>query len=249
MSERTNVEIKLTVSDTYDYEDIKTRISSIDYTTSLGTNAAWSKLDLIVNNTDYINMHTLLHGNSLQLINQKIPASALEQLRIKFAAEALIVKNGVTYPLVIPDSLQQTGLAVPAAYTISAGESKSIWLSLDLSKSVVYDASNQTYTFKPRFRTFDPKVCGNIDGYIKPDNAKPYITIYTETDDSQNNTAKFEVSTIPYAGGYFKLVGIPAGKYQVKLESANGTFSNQILNDVASLNGITNGVGTITLQK
>jgi len=249
MSERTKVEINFTVTDTYDYEDIKMRISGIDYTTSLGSDAAWSALTLTVNQNNYINLHTLLHGNNLELINQKIPASNLKKLRLKFTPEALIVKNGVTYPLVIPDSLQQKGLAVPAAYTVSAGESKSIGLSLDLSKSVVYDASNQTYVFQPHFRTFDAKVCGNIEGYVKPDNAKPYITVYTSIDASQSSTDKLEVSTIPYAGGYFKLVGIPAGKYQVKLESSNNTFSSQILDDVASLRGITNNIGTFSLQK
>lgn len=243
----TGINLSITANNTYDFDDIKVSFRSLEYQT-LDSGSVWKSLPLIdTNPTGYINIHTILHGNGSDLSNAGIVPVHMTNIRIKIAPTAYVSKQGVVYPLIIPDEIQKNGIIVSADYNITSGKIKSIVLVYNTYNSIETDSSANTFTFKPDFRTFDPSVCGNIEGYLKPDNSRPYVTVYSDNS-STNTSAKFSEVTIPYTGGYFKMTGIPVGKYNVKLGALNAAYPSRELSNIGVVKGQTNPVGTYTLD-
>lgn len=244
---KTALDVNLTVTDTYEYDDIQVRIKAVEFDTAAGNRVQWSPLPLSDSLNRPVNMHTLRHGNFLLLSNQELTPVRLKGLRLKFDSQATIVKNGRAYPLTIPNELVENGSYFPLNLDISRGTEQSLWIVWNTSKSIQAEAGGNTFTFKPDFRIFDPNNTGGVEGYIKPDAALPYITVYTDTVANPSATNRFNETTIPYAGGYFKLMGVPDGKYKVKAGAANGSYSSKILNEITVVNGQVKNIGTVTL--
>lgn len=247
---KTGIKLSMTATDTYDFNDIKVGFKSIEYQASTDTGMWWKPFplaDSIINGS--INVHTLFHGNNLVLSNVLSSSVHIKNIRIKFASKAFVVKGSNTYPLIVPDDLQQNGIIVPADYAMTDGKIQSIVIVYNTNRSIQSILQNNTFTFNPNIRTFDPAVCGNIEGFAKPDASLPYVTVYTDTIASPNAPSKFNEMTIPYTGGYFKLVGIPVGKYNIKISSTSSDYASLDVFNAAVTKGFTNNIGTFTLKK
>ena len=246
---KTGIKITLTATNTYDFDDIKVSFSALEYQVTTDSGTVWKQLPLIdTSSTGFINMHTILHGNGTDLSNVETTAGHIRNLRVKFASKAYVSRAGSTYLLNIPDNLQQEGAIVPADYTMANGRIQSIVLVYNTNRSIVSSSDGNSFTFSPNFRTFDPAMCGNIEGYVKPDAARPYATIYTDTVANPNAAVKLNEVTIPYSGGYFKLIGVPAGKCNVKLSALDTHYTSQSALNVNIVKGVTTQVGTYTLK-
>jgi hypothetical protein len=239
--------VNLTVTDTYEYDDIQVRIKAVEFDTAAGSRVQWSPMPLSDSLNRPVNMHTLRHGNFLLLSGQELVPVRLKGLRLKFDSQAIIVKNGRSYPLTIPTDLVENGSYFPMDLSISRGVQQSLWIVWNTSKSIQADPGSNTYVFKPNFRIFDPRNTGGVEGYVKPDAALPYITVYTDTVSNPGATNRFAETTIPYTGGYFKLMGVPEGKYKVKAGASNGTYTGKELSEITVIKGQVRNIGTITL--
>lgn len=243
---KTSLDVSMTVTDTYAYDDIQVRINTVEFDTAAGR-VEWSPMPLTDSLSRPVNMHTLRHGNFLLLSTQELPPVRVKGLRIRFAPQASIVKDGRTYPLTIPADLVETGRYIPLDLSIKAGTQQSLWITWNTSRSIQAESGNNTYVFNPQFRIFDPNTTGGVEGYVKPDAAMPYITVYTDTVANPNAAVKFNETTIPYTAGYFKLVGVPEGTYKVRAGSSNGSYPSKEIGEVRVVKKQTRNIGTITL--
>ncbi|WP_372650166.1 DUF4382 domain-containing protein [Draconibacterium sp.] len=104
-------------------------------------------MDLTLDTMGQINLLELMDGVSIQLSDDEIPAGYLSQIRLILGENNQLVIGEDTLEMDTP-SAQQSGLKVNVHDSIADGETFSMLLDFDASKSVV-DKGNGTYSLKP----------------------------------------------------------------------------------------------------
>lgn len=225
-SKQATLQIKLT-DDPADYEAVYVDLQGLDYNTSddPAITTGWQPLTL--QNLGVIDLLSLKNGNSSSLINQQVPVVGIKQFRLRFGNNNSIVDKGVTHPLIFDGDIAQNGAVFPAIVTLSGG-TNSVWIDFDVFNSVRY-GTNTGYEMFPMLRTFNPDVTGSIEGTITPMSSRPIVYLGDDTTSVVNHG--IYCSAIPTSTGYFKIVGLPAGIYQVSIV-------NQITSEMKTIRNI-----------
>ena len=243
----THLEVKLTDGITTEYSAINVDLQGLDYNTSEspGVTTGWTSIG--PQQPGVINLLTLRNGQSSVLSNLVVPPVNIKQFRLRFGNNNTIVKNGITYPLVIPDQIKTNGAAVVAIFNLTGG-SRSIWIDFEASRSVIYNPSNNTYTLSPELRSFDVNESGTIEGNVLPASGEPFLAV--GPDSSAVNPPNINIITYPEksANGYFKIMGIPPGLYQVYMATSTGILHSKTVTKITVKKNEVSSIGTHSLQ-
>lgn len=183
-------------------------------TTGTGWEAIMSD-SIVVNLLDYQN------GATLELGEAELEAGRYNQIRLLLGDDNNVVVSGETIPLKTP-SAQQSGYKLNVQADVEAGQVYDLVIDFDASQSIV-QTGNGGYILKPVLRTVNLQEQGSISGTVLPLEAEPFVyaimnedTVGTQTDDE----------------GFFRLVGLNEGTYNVLIEPTSEAYADSLIEGI-----------------
>lgn len=168
----------------------------------------WSTLNFKAGIYDLL---ALRNGVDTLLSTTTIPKGAIRLIRIDLGTSNSIVKDSVTYNLLLP-----AGTPSYILLKLQGGEWEHftmngyrLWLDFDVARSIVY--YNGNYYLAPFLRPFIASQTGQIEGSISPKLAFPeLVKVFSSTDTSY---------ALPNPDGKFKVRGLKDGTYTLLIHS------------------------------
>jgi hypothetical protein len=179
----------------------------------------------------------LRNGASAVLGDTSLDAGNYTQIRLILDEGNYVIDNGIKQYLKVPSGTQ-TGIKLNHDFTIEHNILYELILDFNVDKSI-HKTGNGKYMMKPVIRVMPMIISGSILGQILPLDAQAtvFTTIGLDT-----------VSTYPDTLGFFKLMALPQGTYNVEIGPLNPAYKDTIITNVnVSANQNTN-LGTIVLE-
>jgi len=170
----------------------------------------------------------------------ELDAGLYNQIRLILSpGKSNVVVDSVEHDLFTPSGTQ-TGVKLNIHAEINEGIEYILLLDFDAERSVV-KTGNGEYLLKPVIRATNKAITGNISGTISPADAEPAVYAISGMD----TLSSVYADTVD---GYFQLVGLTEGMYDVFIEPRNEAYSDTTISDVSVTLGETNDLGTIELN-
>lgn len=188
--------------------------------------------------TRTFNLLEYTNGAMALLGEEDLNAGKYTQIRLMLGMDNNVVVNGDTLPLYVPSGYQ-TGLKLVKQFDIEPNYTYELVLDFDVHRSIHME--NEQYVLKPVIRVEPLALTGAIQGYVLPLDADAVVSAI----DAQPDTVV--TTTYPNDDGYFKLIALPSGNYNIKVEAAD--YIDVLIEDISVATGQTSDVGTIELQE
>ncbi len=192
-----------------------------------------------------VNLLDLTNG-AYKVIGQKqLDPGTYSQIRLVLGPDNYVVENGQHHTLEVPSG-QQSGLKIDVNATIKPGFTYTLLLDFDAARSIVETGNshskNSKFILKPVIRAVNEALTGSIAGTVAPANARPAIYGINGAD---------TVSTVfaDTTSGEFKLIGFPAGIYDVSIVPADTTYRDTTITGISVIAGQTQQLDTVILSK
>lgn len=193
---------------------------------------------MVLNNTErYFDLLQLTNGAIAVLGDTTLPAGSYTQIRLLLGDDNYVINNGVKHDLTTP-SAQQSGLKLIHPFDIIAGNVYELYLDFNVEKSIVI-TGNGKYILKPTIRVQAAIASGSISGQVLPLDADPVIWTVAGED---------TVTTFADENGFFSLMALPQGTYNVNIDPANPAYLPVVINDVIVTANNDTDIGIITLD-
>lgn len=179
----------------------------------------------------------LTNGSSVVLGDDFLPAGHYTQIRLILGNENYIYEDGVKYDLTVPSG-QQTGLKLIHEFTLLPDNLYELYLDFNADKSIHKTGSGK-YMLKPTIRVQAVVTSGTISGQVLPVIANPIIWTTSSTD---------TITTYTDSVGFFKLMCLPEGLYQVNIEPRDTNYLPKVITNVAVFPQQNTNLGVITLD-
>ncbi len=180
---------------------------------------------------------TLRNGANALLGDTVLCAGEYTQIRLILDDENYAINNGVKHNLTIPSGMQ-TGIKLNHEFTIESGNLYELILDFNVDKSI-HVTGNGKYMMKPVIRVMPMVISGTISGQVFPLDARATVITVTGTD---------TVSTYPDEEGFFKLMALAAGNYDVEIHPGNTFYRDTVVSNVNVSAGQNTNINTIELQ-
>lgn len=209
------------------YDSVLVDVQQIEVTTDQGKSVFPLLQPGVYNLLDYTN------GFDTVLVDSRITANRLNQIRLILGSENRVVKDGQSYPLTTPSG-QQSGLKLNVQYDIVQGAEYAFTLDFDAARSIV-ETGNGAFILKPVIRVISNAISGAIQGQVAPDTAAFYTYVVANGD---------TLGTSVDSTGFFKIIAVPAGTYTLTANATTG-YTDQTLSGVTVVNGQITDVDTL----
>lgn len=207
---------------------------SVHYAGDDSTEGGW----MVINNTErYFDLLQLTNGAVAVLGDTILPAGKYTQIRLLLGDDNYVYDNGVRYDLTTP-SAQQSGLKLIHPFDILAGNVYELFLDFNVEKSIVI-TGNGKYILKPTIRVQAAVASGSISGLVLPLDADPVIWTVAGED---------TITTFTDENGFFTLMALPQGTYDINIDPINPVYQPVIVDDVVVTAGQDTNIGTIDLS-
>lgn len=193
---------------------------------------------IINDSTRYFDLLLLTNGASAVLGDTSLSPGQYTQIRLFIGAGSYVIDQGVKHDLEVPSG-SQSGLKLIHQFTIESGKLYELLLDFNVDKSIVI-TGNGRYKLKPTIRVMPIVISGSISGQVLPLDAQPTIwTVYgTDT-----------VTTYADLQGFFKLMALPAGLYDVNIIPADTLmYRDTTITDVQVMANQDTDIGTVILE-
>lgn len=187
--------------------------------------------------TRVFNLLEYANGAMALLGEAQLEAGKYTQIRLMLGDGNTIVVNGETHPLFVP-SAYQTGLKLVRQFDIEPDYTYELLIDFDVHRSV--HLANGQYILKPTVRVEPLALTGAIRGYIAPAGVGAVVSA---TDAAVDTVV---TSSYPDETGFFKLIALPPGMYNIVVTEAGG-YHDARVDSVVVEAGKTSEVGTIEL--
>jgi hypothetical protein len=179
----------------------------------------------------------LRNGASAVLGDSSLSSGNYTQIRLILADGSYVIDNSIKNDLTIPSGLQ-TGIKLNHEFTIEPNTLYELLLDFDVDKSI-HVTGNGKYMMKPVIRVMPLIISGTISGQVLPLDAQAtvFTTIGSDT-----------VSTYPDVDGYFKLMALPEGKYNVEIFPENLAYKDTVIENVNVLANQNTNIDTVQLS-
>jgi hypothetical protein len=148
-----------------------------------------------------------------------------------------VVDDGIKYPLTIPSGTQ-TGIKLNHSFEIESGKLYELFLDFNVDKSVKI-TGNGNYKLKPTIRVMPVIISGSISGQVLPIDTYPTVWAVSGTD---------TISTFTDLTGFFKLMALPEGIYDVHITPADTLiYRDTTINSVNVFANVNTDIGIINL--
>ncbi len=191
----------------------------------------------ISDTTAHYDLLQLQNGAEVLFASHEVPTGQYTQIRLIIGSGSNVVVDGVTYPLTIPSGMQ-TGIKLNHTFTIVKGEIYQLVLDFDAERSIVLTGSGQ-YLLKPVIRVVPLLLSGNIKGIVIPH----AVSILTASGTDTVSVAEADTST-----GFFKIMGLLAGSYNLKFTPQDISYADSTIYNVNVTAGQTTDLDTIALR-
>lgn len=174
----------------------------------------------------------LRNGLVETLADIEIPGGVYDEILLIVSGAKVTMKDGREFPLKVPSG-SSSGLKVFVSpdIMVTTGLSSDVLLDFDLSRSFVPQGTASDirgFIFKPVIRAVNLSTAGTISGEVTNVTDESVIPNATVTV-SQNG--EVIASALTDDQGYFKILGLPSGAYNVKVEKTG--FGSMIIEAVA----------------
>ncbi len=162
----------------------------------------------------------LRNGVTEALADIQIPTGVYDQISLVVTEASVSLTSGEYFPLKVPSG-EQSGLKIfiSPALTINEGVRSEVLLDFDLSRSFVPKGTLTEITgfnFKPVIRAVSVMATGIISGEVLD-----YDTGISGATVTVTKGEEIIATAVTEANGTFKVLGIPAGIYDVTAEREN----------------------------
>lgn len=179
----------------------------------------------------------LVNGASVVLGDSVLTSGNYTQIRLILADGNYVIDNGFRHDLTVPSGMQ-TGIKLNHAFTIEPNSLYELILDFNVEKSI-HITGNGKYMMKPVIRVMPMIISGSISGMVLPLDAQAtvFTTIGLDT-----------VTTYPDALGFFKLMVLPQGVYNLEIDPSNPAYKDTLIENVSVFSHQNTDIGTIELE-
>ena len=192
----------------------------------------------VINNTaKAYDLMALRNGASAVLGDSALAAGQYTQIRLVPGDGNYTVNYGIKHSLTIPSAMQ-TGIKLNHEFTIEPGNLYELFLDFNADKSIII-RGNGNYMMKPVIRVIPKIISGTVSGQVLPANAQAtvFTTIGADT-----------VSTYPDSEGFFKLMALPAGNYNIEILPGNNAYKDTVISSINVVENQNTDIGVIELN-
>jgi hypothetical protein len=215
----------------YDAVNIAVERVDVHVSNGAGKDSGW----VVVNDQPQTyNLLELTNGAHAVLGEAALPPNHYTQIRLFIGAGSNVVVDGAAKDLYIPSST----VKLTHAFWIEANTLYEMTLDFDAEQSV-YETGSNRYTLQPTIRVIANVVSGTISGSVTPLDAA--ASVWLETEDMEKITA------YPDTTGFFKLMAVPEGVYDVYVTPENEAYQEVVKENVEVSAKQNTDLGTIDL--
>lgn len=193
---------------------------------------------VINDSTRYFDLLLLTNGASAILGDTSLSPGQYTQIRLFIGEGSYVIDQGIKHDLEVPSG-SQSGLKLIHQFTIEPGKLYELLLDFNVEKSIIITGNGQ-YKLKPTIRVTPMVISGSISGQVLPLDAQPTIwTVYgTDT-----------ITTYTDLQGFFKLMGLPQGNYDVNIIPADTLiYLDTTITSIPVIPNQDTDIGVITLE-
>jgi hypothetical protein len=212
-----------------DYDEVNITFSSIEIHRE---DTGWFTVSTEIQNVDLL---TLRNGATVLFADTILSVGKYTQIRLHIV-DAEVVVDGITYPLEIPSG-DQSGLKLIHPFEIIPDFTVELLLDFDAHRSI-HQTGNGRYIMKPTIRVVPIIISGVMTGRILPVEANAFVWTYHGTD---------TMSTVASSEGFFKLIALPGGPYDLYIEPQDTTLRDTVITGINITNGQETDIGTVIL--
>lgn len=186
----------------------------------------------------------LTNGATTVIGSTELEPGLYPQIRLILSQDGHSVEvEGNIYDMFVPSGAQ-TGVKLDINAEIEEDIEYVLLLDFDASRSVVEAGANEQnpYILKPVIKAKEKAITGNIEGTVDPSAAEPVVYAIANSDTLASAVASTET-------GYFKLIGLEEGTYEVSIDSRNTDYQSETVEDVGVTVEETTSLGTIQINQ
>lgn len=194
---------------------------------------------ITINNTlRSFDLLQLRNGASAVLGDSVLPPGHYSQIRLILADGSYVINEGIKYNLTVPSGFQ-TGIKLNHEFTLEADKLYELVLDFNVDKSI-HTTGNGKYMMNPVIRVMPIVTSGSISGQVLPLEAQATVFAYTGSD---------TISTYPDENGFFKLMVLPQGSYNIGITPLDSTvYKDSTITDVNVIANQNTDLGIIELK-
>ena len=227
-------ELKITMVDNpADFDEVNVMVTKVEVHMAGDSSENW----FVVNSVPHTyNLLDLRNGASVVLGDTFLTVGHYTQIRLILGDSNNVVVNGIPFPLVVPSGTQ-TGIKLNHEFDIQAGNLYELLLDFDANRSI-HITGNGQYIMNPVIRVTPVVTSGSISGQVLPLDADANVSTMIGQD---------TISTQPNSGGFFSLMTLPAGTYDLLISPNNLAYRDTTVAGIIVAAGKDTNIGTITL--
>ncbi len=187
-----------------------------------------------------VDLLQLTNGNYEILGEAELEPGTYSQMRLILGDQNELIMNGETHHLSTP-SAQQSGLKLNINAEIEGGESYTLLLDFDASRSIVKAGNSGMYILKPVIKAVGLAQTGAIGGTIEPAEALPWVYAIANEDTLAGTLASDE--------GEFLMIGLENGTYQVSVVPSVEGYNSEVISNIEVVAPDTTFIETVTLSE
>lgn len=191
---------------------------------------------------------SLANGATAVIGSAALEAGTYPQIRLILAEQGHSVEvDGNVYDMRVPSGAQ-TGVKLNINAEIEEDIEYVVLLDFDASRSVVQAGSSEQvpYLLKPVVKAKEKAITGNIEGTVDPATSEPVVYAIDNSGTEADTLASTVANT---ESGYFKLIGLEEGSYEVSIDPRNDNYVIENVQDVSVTVEQTNSLGTIQVSQ
>jgi hypothetical protein len=182
------------------------------------------------------NLLEFRNGVTAVLGDAELYAGHYTQMRLIIDPGSHVIVDGTTFDLDIPSG-DTSGFKFTHAFTIEENKVYELTVDFEVKRSVFLTGNNR-YTLQPTLRLVPNVISGTISGTVLPLDAQSIVWSMVDTD---------SVFAYPDETGYFQLMALPEGQYDINIFPGNVDYSNTTISNVDVTREANTNLGNINL--
>ena len=216
------------------YDEVNIVVSRVEVHMADSSEGSWMVVNPVPHTYDLLE---LANGASVVLGDTFLTAGHYTQIRLILGDGSNVVVNGISYPLTIPSGMQ-TGVKLNHEFDIEPGNLYELMLDFNADASI-HVTGNGRYMMSPVIRVMPVVTSGRISGQVIPTDADATVWTLAGAD---------TVTTFPDSEGFFSLMALPEGTYDVHVDPNNIAYSDTVVTNVDVSAGNITDIGVIDLN-
>ena len=231
----TQGQLKISMVDSpANYDQVNVVVKRVEVHMADSSESGWMIINPVPHTYDLLQLR---NGASVVLGDTFLTAGHYTQIRLILGEGSNVVVNGITFPLIIPSGFQ-TGIKLNHEFDIEPGTLYELMLDFNADQSIHLTGNGQ-YMMSPVIRVMPMITSGTISGQVLPLDADANVWTFVGPD---------TVSTYPNSGGYFSLMALPEGTYDVHIMPNNIVYRDTLLSNINVTAGNNTNIGTVNLS-